>query len=216
MYSYHKDNRDFLIYFIFYAAFLHTYMAILPSNEKTYRIIYKADIYISFNMAKKKNQKKRDVLSKKRAVETLRFQTHWGLKQLGHAEGSMLHQRVNTEIDLIAELELAQDLLTLKLFIDDVKKNLATTPTPEKGDLVKSPTAIALGIASVGNIEAMETPLIWKDMVDQKLLSIYYPGENRNDIVDWAKVNGYNTSTYLGRPILKLSKLFVMIERTRE
>ena len=102
------------------------------------------------------------------------------------------------------------------MFIDDVKKNLATTPTPEKGDLVKSPTAIALGIASVGDIEAMETPLIWKDMVDQKLLSIYYPGENRNDIVDWAKVNGYNTSTYLGRPILKLSKLFVMIERTRE
>ena len=215
MYSYHKDNRDFLIYFIFYAAFLHTYMAILPSKGKFYRIIYKADVNISFIMAKKKNQKKRDVLSKKRAVETLRFQTHWGLKQLGHAEGSMLHQHVNTEIDLIAESELAQDLLTLKSFVDDVKQNLAATPTPEKGDLIKSPTAIALGIASVSDIEDMGMPLSWKDMVEQKLLSIYYPKESRNNIIDWAKVNGYNTSTYLGRPILKLSKLFVMIERTR-
>ena len=50
MYSYHKDNRDFLIYFIFYAAFLHTYMVILPSKGKFYRIIYKADVNISFIM----------------------------------------------------------------------------------------------------------------------------------------------------------------------
>ena len=30
-------------------------------------------------MAKKKNQKKADVQAKKSAVETLRFQAHWGL-----------------------------------------------------------------------------------------------------------------------------------------
>ena len=82
MYSYHKDNRDFLIYFIFYAAFLHTYMVILPSKGKFYRIIYKADVNISFIMAKKKNQKKAEAQAKKSAVETLRFQAHWGLKQL--------------------------------------------------------------------------------------------------------------------------------------
>ena len=75
-------------------------------------------------MAKKKNQKKREALSKKSAVETLRFQTHWGLKQLGQAEGSTFHQLVEAEIDLIAELELAQDLLVLKSFVDDVKKSL--------------------------------------------------------------------------------------------
>lgn len=166
-------------------------------------------------MAKKKNQKKREALSKKSAVETLRFQTHWGLKQLGQAEGSMLHQLVDAEIDLIAELELAQDLLAIKSFVDGVKQNIAATPTPEKGDLTKSPTAIALGIASVGDMEGMGMPLSWKDMVNQKLLSIYYPEESRNNIVDWAKANGYNTSTYLGRPMLKFSKLFFLIERTR-
>ena len=35
-------------------------------------------------MAKKKNQKKADVQAKKSAVETLRFQAHWGLQQLGN------------------------------------------------------------------------------------------------------------------------------------
>ena len=163
----------------------------------------------------KKNQKKRDALSKKSAVETLRFQTHWGLKQLGQAEGSMFHQLADAEIDLIAELEIAQDLLAIKSFVDGVKQNLAATPTQNKGNLIKSPTAIAIGIASVSDIEDMGMPLSWKDMIDQKLLSIYFPEESRNNIVDWAKANGYNASTYLGRPILKFSKLFVMIERTR-
>lgn len=167
-------------------------------------------------MVKKKNQKKRDVLAKKNAVEALRFQTHWGLKQLGQEEGSVLHQLVDTEINFIAELELAQDLLAVKSFVDAVKQKFAVTPTPEKGDLIKSPTAIALGIASINEIEGMGMPLSWKDMVDQKLLTIYFPEECRNNIVDWAKSNGYNTSTYLGRPILKFSKLFFIIERTRK
>lgn len=167
-------------------------------------------------MVKKKNQKKRDVHAKKNAIEALRFQTLWGLKQLGQAEGSVFHQLVDAEIDFIAELELAQDLLTAKSFVDAVKQKFAVTPTQEKGDLIKSPTAIALGIASINEIEGMGMPLSWKDMVDQKLLTIYFPEEYRNDIVDWAKENGYNTSTYLGRPILKLSKLYLIIERTRK
>ena len=166
-------------------------------------------------MAKKKNQKKRDALSKKSAVESLRFQTHWGLKQFGQADGSRLHQLVDAEIDLIAELDLVQDLLAIKAFVDDVKQNLAATPTSDKGDLIKSPTAVALGIASVSDMEGIGAPLCWKEMVDQKLLSIYFPEDSRNNIVGWAKANGYNTSTYLGRPILKCSKLFFLIERSR-
>ena len=166
-------------------------------------------------MVKKKNQKKRDVLAKKNAVEALRFQTHWGLKQLGQAEGSVFHQFVDAEIDLISELDLAQDLLAAKSFVDAVKQDFAVSPTSEKGDLIKSPTAIALGIASINELESMGLPLSWKDIVDQKLLTIYFPEEYRNNIVDWAKDNGYNTSTYLGRPILKFSKLFIIIERTR-
>lgn len=166
-------------------------------------------------MAKKKNQKKAEALAKKSAVETLRFQAHWGLKQLGNEDGNVFHQLVDAEVDFITELELAQELLAIKSLVDGVKQAFGMTPTPEKGDFVKSPTAAALGIAQVDDINNIGIPLTWSEMIEKKLLTIYYPEEYRNQIIDWAKANGYNTSTYLGRPIVKFSKLYIIIDRTR-
>ena len=165
-------------------------------------------------MTKKKNQKKAEAHAKKSAVETLRFQAHWGLKQLGH-DDDMFHQLVDAEVDFIAELELVQELLAIKSLVDGVKQSFVVTPTPEKGDFVKSPTAVALGIAQVEDINKIGLPLTWSEMIAQKILTIYYPEEYRNQIVDWAKTNGYNISTYLGRPIVKFSKLYIIIDRTR-
>ena len=54
-------------------------------------------------MGKKKNQKKAETQAKKSAVETLRFQAQWGLKQLGQPEDSRFHQLVDGELDVIAE-----------------------------------------------------------------------------------------------------------------
>lgn len=165
-------------------------------------------------MTKKKNQKKAEAHAKKSAVETLRFQAHWGLKQLGN-EDDMFNQLIDAEVDFIAELELAQELLEIKSLVDGVKQSFVVTPTPEKGDFVKSPTAVALGIAQVEDINKIGLPLTWSEMIEQKILTIYYPEEYRNQIVDWAKTNGYNISTYLGRPIVKFSKLYIIIDRTR-
>ena len=165
-------------------------------------------------MAKKKNRKKADVQAKKSAVETLRFQAHWGLKQLGH-DDDMFHQLVDAEVNFIAELDLAQDILAIKSLIDGVKQSFGATPTPEKGEFVKSPTALALGIAYIEDINNIGLPLTWSEMIEQKLLTVYYSEECRNQIIDWAKANGYNTSTYLGRPIVKFSKLYIIIDRTR-
>lgn len=165
-------------------------------------------------MSKKKNLKKAESKAKKSAVETLRFQAHWGLKQLGH-DDDMFHQLVDAEVDFIAELELAQDMLAIKSLVDGVKQSLKATPTPEKGDFMKSPTAVALGISCLEEINNIGIPLTWSKMIEQKLLTIYYPEEYRNQIIDWAKANSYNTSTYLGRPIVKFSKLYIIIERTR-
>ena len=165
-------------------------------------------------MAKKKNQKKAEAQAKKSVVESLRFQALWGLKQRG-CEDDMFHKFVDTEVNFIAELELAQDMLAMKALVDDVKQAFGVTPTPEKGDLTKSPTAIALGIAYVEDMNNMGNPLSWSEMKEQKLVKIYYPEEYRNQIIDWAKANDYNTSTYLGRPIVKFCKLYISIERTR-
>ena len=165
-------------------------------------------------MAKKKNQKKAEAQAKKSAVESLRFQAHWGLKQRG-CEDDMFHKHIDAEVDIIAELELAQDMLAMKALVDDVKQAFGVTPTPEKGDLTKSPTAVALGIAYVEDMNIMGNPLSWTEMKEQKLVKIYYPEEYRNQIIDWAKANDYNTSTYLGRPIVKFCKLYISIDRTR-
>ena len=167
-------------------------------------------------MAKKKNQKKAEAHAKKSAVETLRFQAHWGLKQLGHDDGNLFHQFVDTEVNFIAELELAQDMLAMKALVDDVKQAFGLTPTPEKGNLTKSPTAVALGIAYVEDMNKMGNPLSWSEMKEQKLVKIYYPEEYRNQIINWAKQKGFNTSTYLGMPIIKFSHIFLVMDRTKE
>ena len=180
----------------------------------SYNIIVTINIYTS--MAKKKNQKKAELQAKKSAVETLRFQTHWGLKQLGQQDGNLFHELVDAEVNFIAELDLSQDLLAIKSLVDGVKQSFAVVPTAEKGDFTKSPTAVALGIAHINEINNIGIPLSWSEMVEKKMLTIYYPEEYRNQIIDWAKVNGYNTSTYLGRPIVKFSKLYIIIERTRK
>ena len=165
-------------------------------------------------MAKKKNQKKAEAQAKKSAVESLRFQAHWGLKQRG-CEDDMFHKLVDVEVDIIAELELAQDMLTMKALVDDVKQAFGVNPTPEKGDLTKSPTAVALGIAYVEDMNIMGNPLSWSEMKEQRLLKIYYPEEYRNQIINWAKQKGFNTSTYLGMPMIKFSHIFLVIDRTK-
>lgn len=164
-------------------------------------------------MAKKKNLKKIEAQARKSIIETLRFQSHWGLKKLEQEDGNMFHQLVDAEVDFIAELELARDLLAIKSLVDGVKQHFSVVPAPEKGDFVKSPTAVALGIAYVNDINNIGIPLTWSEMIDKKLLTIYYSEKYRNKIIDWAKSNGYNTSTYLGRPIVKFSKLYLIIER---
>lgn len=67
-------------------------------------------------------------------------------------------------MDFIAELELAQDMLAIKSLVDGVKLSFVATPTPEKGDFVKSPTAVALGIASVEDINNIgKSPILHRE-----------------------------------------------------
>ena len=64
-------------------------------------------IKMKHRMTKRKNQKKVEAQAKKSAVETLRSQAHWGLKQLGPEDGNLFHLLVDAEVDFIAELNLA-------------------------------------------------------------------------------------------------------------
>ena len=145
------------------ATFLHTSPLFLHTHFN-----------ILFVMAYKKNPKKKDALSIKRAVESLCFQIDWGLKLLGAEKGDLFHQLAKVEVDFISELNLTQDILN--------------------------------------NISLPES---WREQIEKKLLTIYYPEKQRNKVVDWAKANGYSTSSYLGRPIVKFKQLYLIIERTK-
>ena len=164
-------------------------------------------------MTKKRKQNRKNELSEKRAVESIRFQTHFGLKQIGHKDTDMFHRLADAEINVIEKLDLTDDILGIKNLVEGVKRELNVEPALEKGDFCTSIVAIALGISK---IPVLEMPVVnWPDQINKKLLTLYYPEESRNAVAEWAKANDYNTSTYLGRPVVKFKQLFIIIERTR-
>ena len=167
-------------------------------------------------MAKKRKQNRKNELSKKRAVEAIRFQTHIGLRQIGRKDTDMFHWLADAEINVIAELDLTDDILGIKNFVESVRRELNVEPTPEKGDFCTSIVAIALGISQIPVLDDMKMPVVnWPDQINKKILTLYYPEESRNAVAEWAKANDYNTTTYLGRPVVKFKQLFIIIERTR-
>lgn len=167
-------------------------------------------------MTKKRKQNRKNELSKKRSVESIRFQTHFGLKQIGHKDTDMFHRLADAEINVIEELDLTDDILGIKNLVEGVRKELNVEPALEKGDFCTSIVAIALGISKIPVLDDMQMPVVnWPDQINKKLLTLYYPEESRNAVAEWAKANDYNTSTYLGRPMVKFKQLFIIIERTR-
>lgn len=65
----------------------------------------------SLNYDKEKNQNRKQQIANKNAVESLRFQTHYGLKVKGYEEGDLFQQLADIEVDFISELGLTQDIL---------------------------------------------------------------------------------------------------------
>ena len=166
-------------------------------------------------MKNKHLQKRSNAVKQKVIIESLLFQTNWGLKKLYEAPNDFIETLVKAELDYIVELNLFEDLLRLKIFIENVKSILGIEPVAEYGDFYRSLVALSLGIGKVNDIEKVETPITWHELLEKKILSIYYPTDVRNSIVDYAKHNGYNVSTYLGKPVIKLSKIFVLLDRTK-
>ena len=164
-------------------------------------------------MKKKKNQKRDDALKLKSAVETLTFQTGWGLKKLCNEDAEMYDELSKVEVGYITELGLVQDILSIKDLVDGIRSEFQVEPCIELGDFCNSLVTIALGISRIGSIKDMGLPTDWNKLIRKKILKIYYPEAVRNRIFEWATASDYNTSTYLGKPIVKFNKLFVLLER---
>ena len=158
-------------------------------------------------------QNRSNAIKQKALIESLIFQTNWGIKKIYGSPEDSITEMVKTELDCIVELNLFEDLLMIKKFVDDVKSAFSIEPVAERGDFCNSLVALALGIGRT--ITELNAPADWQGLVEKKILSIYYPNEMRNRIVDYAKQNAYNISTYLGKPIIKLNKIFVMLDRAK-
>ena len=160
-------------------------------------------------------QNRSNAIKQKALIESLIFQTNWGIKKIYSSPEDSITEMVKTELDCIVELNLFEDLLMIKKFVDDVKFAFSIEPVAERGDFCNSLVALALGIAHKDEIAELSRPANWQRLAEKKILSIYYTNDIRNTIVDYAKQNGYNTSTYLGKPIIKFSKIFILLDRTK-
>ena len=161
------------------------------------------------------HQKRNDTIKQKTMIESLIFQTNWGIKKIYDSPEDSITEMVKTELGCIVELNLVEDLLIIKKFVDDVKSTFNTEPVAERGDFCNSLVALALGIGRMNVITELNMPADWKRLAEKKILGIYYTNDIRNAIVDYAKQNAYNISTYLGKPIIKLNKIFVMLDRAK-
>ena len=166
-------------------------------------------------MKNKHLQKQSNTVKQKTMIESLIFQTNWGLKKLYKNPSDLISTLVKVELDYIIELNLFEDLLMIKKFVDDVKSTFDIEPVAERGDFCRSLVALGLGIGKINDIANFGIPIAWHELLEKKILSIHYPTDVRNSIVEYAKNNGYNTSTYLGKPIIKFNKFFVLLERAR-
>lgn len=166
-------------------------------------------------MGKQKNSKNKGKNMSKAAVETLKFQVRWGLKQQGVDESEMLQRYAAVEADSIEQCHLTQDILAIKTLVDSIRKAFSVEPVADNGDFTHSAVALALGIGKIDDITKMEIPKeSWEEMIYKKMLKICYPADMRNQIAAWAKENGYTTSTYLGKPIVKFSVINILLERS--
>ena len=169
------------------------------------------------NIVMKNNhqQKRNDTVKRKAMIESFIFQTYWGLKKLYTTPSNSAFEMIKTELECIVELNLFEDLLMIKKFVDNVISTFSTVPVAERGDFCNSCVALALGIGRMNVITELNMPADWKRLVEKKILGIYYTNDIRNTIVEYAKHNGYNVSTYLGKPMIKFSHLFLLLERVR-
>ena len=143
-------------------------------------------------MKNRHHQKRNDTIKQKTMIESLIFQTNWGIKRIYGSPEDSITEMVKTELDYIVELNLVEDLLIIKKFVDDVKSTFNTEPVAERGDFCNSLVALALGIGRTNIITELNAPADWQGLAEKKILGIYYTNDIRNAIVDYAKRNAYN------------------------
>jgi len=160
----------------------------------------------------KKDKKRKAVIEMKAKLESLRFQTLWGAEQKQVEVTHEIETRIDEELRLFSNLQLSADLIDLKNIVDRIKNELGHENEPTVGLLAGSMVAYCLGLEPENPMLSEKTP----DLSDLKLplqLAVSYDNNIRNSVAEWLKANGYDMSTFLGQPVLKLTNSRVVIRR---
>ena len=162
-------------------------------------------------MSKNKDQKRKAQLATRTKNESFRFQVEYMRKQKGIDIAGM-EQELTTELDAICQNGLTDALLDLAKIVEEIRKELSYEQEADKCSLNGSLVPFILGIIATQPNSTTYVPGIFT--AQQPLqVTIAYDNEIRNRVVDWMKVNGYEISSYLGLPLLKLNNVRIVIRR---
>ena len=162
-------------------------------------------------MSKNKDQKRKAQLATRAKNESFRFQVEYMRKQKG-IDIMGMEQDLTTELDAICQNGLTDALLDLAKMVEVMRKELGFEQEADKCSLNGSLVPFILGITATQPDSTTYVPGIFT--AQQPLqVNIAFDNEIRNQVVNRMKANGYEISSYLGQPLLKLKNVRIVIRR---
>lgn len=162
-------------------------------------------------MSKNKDQKRKAQLATRAKNESFRFQVEFTRKQKG-IDIIGMEQNLTTELDAICQNGFTDALLDLANIVEGIRKELGFEQETDLCSLNGSLVPFILGITTTQPDCATYVPDLFTAHQPLKV-TIAYDNEIRNQAVNWMKANGYEISSYLGQPLLKLKNVRIVIKR---
>ena len=123
-----------------------------------------------------------------------------------------MEQNLTAELDAICQNGLTDALLDLAKIVEGIRKELGYEQEEDKCSLNGFLVPFILGITATQPKSTTYNPGIFT--AQQPLqVTIAYDNEIINQAVNWMKANGYEISSYLGQPLLKLKNVRIIINR---
>ena len=162
-------------------------------------------------MSKNKDQKRKVQLATRAKNESFRFQVEYTKKQKG-IDIIGMEQNLTAELDAICQNGLTDALLDLAKIVEGIRKELGFEQEVDKCSLNGSLVPFILGITTTQPDCTTYVPDLFT--AHQSLqVTIAFDNEIRNQAVKWMEANGYEISSYLGQPLLKLKNVRIVIRR---
>jgi hypothetical protein len=162
-------------------------------------------------MSKNKDQKRKAQLATRAKNELFRFQVEFTRKQKC-IDIMGMEQNLTTELDAICQNNLTDALLDLAKIVEGVRKELGFEQEADKCSLNGSLVPFILGITATQPDSTTYVPGIFTEHQPLQV-TIAFDNEIRNQAVKWMEANGYEISSYLGQPLLKLKNARIVIRR---